>query len=69
MFESLKGWKTYLVFAATLVLALAKAWGWGGLDAGAETTIAQIVDLLTHPVVMSILALILRKITDGPAAL
>ncbi len=63
--DFLSGWKTYLVFGATLILALAGKWGWAGADAGA---VGQWVDFLTGPIFMSIVGLLLRKVTTGPAA-
>ena len=65
MSEALKGWKTYIVFAATLVLAIAAKLGWAPADAG---QVGQLVDFLTGPIFLSIIGIILRKITTGPAA-
>lgn len=63
--DYLKGWKTYLVFGATLVLALADRLGWAPADAGAVGTW---VDFLTGPIFLSIVGLLLRKITTSPPA-
>lgn len=64
--EFLKGWKTYLVFGATLILAIAAKLGWAAADAGA---VGQWVDFLTGPIFLSIVGLLLRKVSTGPAAI
>ncbi len=64
--DFLAGWKTYLVFGATLILAIATKLGWAPADAGA---VGQWVDFLTGPIFLSIVGLLLRKVTNGPAAL
>lgn len=63
--DFLAGWKTYLVFGATLILAVAAKLGWAPADAG---QVAQLVDFLTGPIFLSIIGIILRKITTEPAA-
>jgi hypothetical protein len=65
MLDALAGWKTYLIFAATLVLAVGSKLGWADAD---SVAVQYALDLLTNPVVLSILALIMRKVTDGPAS-
>lgn len=69
LLESLKGWRTYLVFGGTLILALAARLGWGPLTETEQGQVTQIVDFLTDPVFLSLIALALRKITTGPAKL
>lgn len=66
MSEFLTGWKTYLVFGSTLILALAARLGWAPADAGA---VATWVDFLTGPIFLSIVGLLLRKITSAPPAI
>lgn len=66
MLEALAGWKTYLVFGATLILAIGAKLGWAPADAG---QVGQLVEFLTGPIFLSIIGLILRKISTGPAAI
>lgn len=61
----LKGWKTYLVFGATLVLAVATKLGWEPADAG---LVGQWVEFLTGPIFLSLVGLVLRKVTTTPPA-
>jgi hypothetical protein len=66
MLDALKGWKTYLVFGATLILAVAAKLGWAPAD---ETTVGAWVTFLTDPVFLGLIGLVLRKVSTGPAAL
>jgi len=69
MLASLKGYRTYLVFAAALIVALAESFGVSP-SPGQATVIGQVVDLVetlaTSPVVLAVLALIMRSITTTP---
>ena len=62
------GWKTYLVFGSTLILAIAASFGWADLTDAHKTVIDQIVEFLNDPIVLSAIGLVMRKVTKGPAA-
>lgn len=64
--DSLKGWKTYLVFGATTVIAVAAKLGWAPAD---DAAVGALVTFLTDPVFLGIIGLLLRKVTKAPAAI
>ena len=68
--DKIKGYRTYIVFGATLIVALAAAFG-VTTTPEQNTAIGQIVTLVTqvatNPVVLSLLAIAMRSITNtGP---
>lgn len=64
--KSLEGWRTYLVFGATCIVAVAAKLNWTPAD---STLVGQVVDFVTGPIFLSVVGLIMRKISTGPAAL
>lgn len=65
MLGALKGWRTYLSFAALFILAVGRELGWATLS---EDVVAPLVDFITHPMFLTLWGILMRKVTSTSPA-